>query len=243
MTVRSLYVGYSGLNAMSKNIDVIGNNIANVNTVGYRAGRATFDDVFYQTLYAGVGATGNRGGRNPMQLGTGAQLGSIDKVFTQGATQSTGRLLDLAVNGEGFFVLRNGAGQEFLTRAGNFSLDEEGFIVDPSTGYKLIGRSADENGEIQENAAPGELQLNFNSQSPALQTQNVRAGETRRRVGDPNSDVCTDRSKPLICWVYQPGRNVLGFVNVMSSVLNRLLDISNPPAMSEPHRPFQQGYR
>ncbi|MGI6454269.1 MAG: flagellar hook-basal body complex protein [bacterium] len=233
MTVRSLYVGYSGLNAMSKNIDVIGNNIANVNTVGYRAGRATFDDVFYQTLYAGVGATGNRGGRNPMQLGTGAQLGSIDKVFTQGATQSTGRLLDLAVNGEGFFVLRNGAGQEFLTRAGNFSLDEEGFIVDPSTGYKLIGRSADENGEIQENAAPGELQLNFNSQSPALQTQNVRAGGNfDARVGDPNSDVgvqIAQKTTNLLGLFNQDGTS-LGFVN--GDVIrfeSGYFDISNPP--------------
>ena len=172
-----------------------------------------------------IGRTQSHAARNRC-----TKLGSIES-FLQGATQSTGRLLDLAVNGEGF-VLRNGAGQEFLTRAGNFSLDEEGFIVDPSTGYKLIGRSADENGEIQENAAPGELQLNFNSQSPALQTQNVRAGGNfDARVGDPNSDVgvqIAQKTTNLLGLFNQDGTS-LGFVNGDVIRLNRLLDISNPP--------------
>jgi len=187
MTVRSLFVGYSGLNGMSKNIDVIGNNIANVNTVGFRAGRATFDDVFYQTLFSGVGASESKGGINPRQIGTGVQLGSVDTIFTQGSTQSTGRLLDLAINGEGFFVLRNGSGQEFLTRAGNFSLDDQGFIVDPGSGNRLIGLPGDENGVVQDTVPPTELQVDFERKSFAQQTEEVRAGGNfDASVGQPN---------------------------------------------------------
>ena len=148
MTVRAMFVGLTGLNSMSHNIDVIGNNISNVNTVGFRAGRATFDDIFNQTLFSGVGATGAQGGINPRQVGTGVKMGSVEKIFTQGSSQTTGRLLDLSVNGEGFFVLRDGGGQEFLTRAGNFSLDDSGYIVDPGTGNRLIGRPGDEIGEV-----------------------------------------------------------------------------------------------
>lgn len=190
MTVRSLFVGLTGLNAQSRNIDIIGNNITNVNTVGFRASRAAFDDIFYNTLFAGQGATGNRGGVNPRQIGLGVKLGSVDTIFTQGSTQQTGRLLDLSIEGDGFFVLRNGNGQEFLTRAGNFSIDNEGFVVDPGNGMRLIGRVSDENGEIQDNQAPSELSIDFGRKSLAKQTENIRAGGNfDKRVGDPNENV------------------------------------------------------
>ncbi|MBI1387901.1 MAG: flagellar hook-basal body complex protein [bacterium] len=189
MTVRSLYVGLTGLNAMSHNIDVIGNNITNVNTVGFRASRASFDDIFYTTMFSGAGATGNRGGINPRQTGLGVKLGSIDTIFTQGNTQNTGRLMDMAIQGKGFFVLQNGAGQEFLTRAGNFSIDNQGFIVDPGTGYRLVGRQADENGQLLDTEAPGAMAVDFNRKSLAKQTENVAAaGNFDKRIGDPNED-------------------------------------------------------
>ena len=186
MTVRSLYVGLTGLNAMGRGIDVISNNIANTNTVGFRTGRASFDDIFYETMSAGTGATGTRGGINPQQLGTGVKTGSVETIFTQGSTQTTGRLLDMAINGEGFFVLRNGAGeagQEFLTRAGNFSLDNQGYIVDPGTGYRLIG---------QVSGKDDAMKIDFNQTSKPKQTQNVNAaGNFDSRIGDPNSGVST----------------------------------------------------
>ncbi len=189
MTVRSLFVGLTGLNAQSRNIDVIGNNITNVNTVGFRGSRVAFDDIFYNTLFAGAGATGNRGGINPRQTGLGVKVGSVDTNFTQGSTQTTGRLLDLAIEGRGFFVMRNGSGQDFLSRAGNFSIDNEGFIVDPGTGLRLIGRSSDENGELQTTQAPGELTIDFDRKSLAKQTENIVAsGNFDKRIGDPNED-------------------------------------------------------
>lgn len=190
MTVRSLFVGLTGLNAQSRNIDVIGNNITNVNTVGFRGSRVAFDDIFYNTMFSGAGATGNRGGINPRQTGLGVKVGSVDTIFTQGSTQTTGRLLDMAIEGRGFFVLRNGAGQEFLTRAGNFSIDNEGFIVDPGTGLRLIGRSSDENGQLQTTQAPGELNIDFDRKSLAKQTENVIAsGNFDKRIGDPNENI------------------------------------------------------
>ncbi len=97
MTIRSLFVGLTGLTAMGQGIDVISNNIANINTVGFRAGRASFDDLFYRTISAGVGSTATRGGINPQQLGSGVKLGSIDTIFTQCSSQSTGRLLDMSI--------------------------------------------------------------------------------------------------------------------------------------------------
>jgi len=188
MTVQSIFSGLSGLTAMGHNIDVIGNNIANVNTTGFRASRPTFNDIFYQTLYSGSGSTGSVGGTNPLQIGTGVKLDSVDTIFTQGSSQSTGRLLDLAIYGQGFFVLKNGAGQEFLTRAGNFSLDDQGYLVDPGSGYRLLGRVADSNGVLQSNQAPAEMQIDFNRQSLPKATENARlAGNFNAAVGESSS--------------------------------------------------------
>lgn len=217
MTVRSLFVGLSGLTAMGQNIDVIGNNIANVNTVGFRSSRASFDDIFYQTLYSGTGATATRGGINPREIGTGVKLGSVDKIFTQGSTQSTGRLLDLAINGDGFFVLRDGAGDEksteYLSRAGDFSLDDQGFIVDPGTGYHLIGQTADSNGDLETTKAPGALQIDSNRKSLAQATTKVSAsGNFDASVGD-GTDVSAALSTSNLLGLFDENGEPMGLVN------------------------------
>lgn len=185
MTVRSLFVGLSGLNAMGHSIDVIGNNISNVNTTGFRGSRASFDDIFYQTLFSGVGASGERGGINPQQIGLGAKLGSIDTIFTQGSMQTTGRLLDLAIEGKGFFVTEGRNGQTFLSRAGNFSLDQEGMIVDPGTGYRLMGWNASDEGDLNTGTTAEALAIDFNRTSKAKATENVTAaGNFDARIGE-----------------------------------------------------------
>ncbi len=176
MTVRSIFTGLTGVTAMARGIDVIGNNIANVNTVGYRASRATFDDIYSQTLFAGVGAEGSTGGVNPRQLGTGVSLGSVDLIFTQGNVQTTGRLLDLAIQGDGFFVTRNSSSQEILTRAGNFTLDSAGYIIDPGTGNRLLGRQANSLGQIDNENPINDLKIDFNVSIPAEETTFVNAG-------------------------------------------------------------------
>ncbi len=133
--LRSMYSGISGMKNFQTKLDVIGNNIANVNTYGFKKGRTTFKDLVSQQI-SGAGA-----GTNPKQVGLGSQLASIDTVDTQGSLQTTGRALDLGISGDGYFVVQNGS-QQFLTRAGNFYLtptsDTESKIVN-ADGYELLG--------------------------------------------------------------------------------------------------------
>lgn len=141
--LRSMYAGISGMQNFQTKLDVIGNNIANVNTAGFKKGRVTFQDMMSQTTTGAQGATmdgaGNpmRGGINPIQVGLGSQLGSIDNIHTQGFRQTTNNPLDLALQGDGMFALE-GNGTTYYTRAGNFYLDDEGSVVN-SDGYYLVG--------------------------------------------------------------------------------------------------------
>lgn len=112
-------------------LDVIGNNIANVNTVGFKASRVMFQDVLSQRIAgATIPADGERGGRNPIQVGLGSSVASIDTLHTEGSPQTTGVGTDLYINGDGYFAVQDGAdGPILLTRAGNFTLDALGFLV------------------------------------------------------------------------------------------------------------------
>lgn len=135
--LRSMYSGISGMRNFQTKLDVIGNNISNVNTFGYKKGRVTFKDLMSQTVAGASTPTANRGGTNPGQIGLGATMGAIDTITTQGSLQTTGRQLDLAVNGDGYFTVKNG-NQSLYTRAGNFYLDREGSLV-TAEGYKVQG--------------------------------------------------------------------------------------------------------
>jgi flagellar hook protein FlgE len=130
--LRSMYSGISAMKNFQTKLDVIGNNIANVNTYGFKKGRTIFKDLVSQQI-AGASA-----GVNPKQVGLGAQLAAIDTVHTQGSLQTTGRPLDLAISGDGFFTLKDANGQILYTRAGNFYLDSQGYIVD-ADGRHLLG--------------------------------------------------------------------------------------------------------
>lgn len=140
--MRSLYSGVSGLRNHQTRMDVIGNNIANVNTVGFKRNRVSFQDMLYQNIRgasasgAGVGA----GGTNPAQVGLGVTVGSIDTIHTQGSSQTTGKMSDLMLQGDGFFILSDGAAvpNYYYTRAGNFEFDEQGFLVNPANGYYVM---------------------------------------------------------------------------------------------------------
>jgi flagellar hook protein FlgE len=149
--LRSMYSGIGGMRNFQVKLDVIGNNIANVNTYGFKKGRTTFKDLVSQQIAGASGPTANRGGVNPKQVGLGSQLAAIDTIHTQGSLQTTGRTLDLAISGDGFFVLGNGvlAGPPITvngpvyTRAGNFYLDQNGDIVN-ADGLYLIGEPYDQ---------------------------------------------------------------------------------------------------
>ena len=126
--LRSFYSGISSLRAHQTMLDVTGNNIANVNTTGFKTGRVNFQDTLSQMIEYPSGPQGDIGGTNPAQVGLGVQVGSITNDFGQGSTQSTGRGLDMMINGDGFFVIQAG-NEQLYTRNGAFSLDAQGMLV------------------------------------------------------------------------------------------------------------------
>ena len=132
--LRSMYSGINGMKNFQVKLDVIGNNISNVNTHGFKKGRVVFKDMVSQSIAGASAATENRGGTNPRQVGLGSQLAAIDTIQTQGSLQTTGRTLDLAISGDGFFQVNDGA-TTFYTRAGNFYMDQNGDIVNPDGLY------------------------------------------------------------------------------------------------------------
>jgi len=135
--MRSMYAGVSGLRTHQLRMDVIGNNIANVNTVGYKKSRAVFKDAFYQAIRGGSAPTGARGGTNPQAIGLGVGLASVDIIATPGSAQPTGKNTDLAIDGNGYFILDSG-GERFYTRAGAFDFDVLGNYV-ASGGLRVMG--------------------------------------------------------------------------------------------------------
>ena len=136
--MRSLFAGVSGLQNHQTRMDVIGNNIANVNTYGFKKNRVSFQDIFYQQLQGAARPTETVGGVNPKEVGLGMAVASIDTLHLQGSFQSTGVGTDLAINGTGFFVLDDG-GSQLYTRAGTFALDRDGTLVNPANGMKVQG--------------------------------------------------------------------------------------------------------
>ena len=146
--MRSLFSGVSGLQNHQTRMDVIGNNIANVNTTGFKGNRVNFQDIFYQQLQGAARPTETLGGVNPREVGLGMTVAAIDTVHTQGAFQSTGIGTDLAIQGMGFFILDD-RGTQLYTLAGAFSLDRDGTLVNPANGMKVQGWMAQEIGGRQ----------------------------------------------------------------------------------------------
>ena len=150
--MRSLFSGVAGLKTHQTRMDVIGNNIANVNTTAYKSQSMVFNDLLYQTTQAasGANATTGRGGINPRQIGLGAKTGAISTNITgQGSAQSTNNPWDVMIEGESFFVVSNGS-QNFFTRDGSFTIDGAGNLVMASTGFTVMGWQVDpETGDIR----------------------------------------------------------------------------------------------
>ncbi len=136
--MRSLFSGVSGLQNHQIRMDVIGNNISNVNTIGFKKGRVNFQDMFSQTMQGAARPANELGGVNPKQVGLGMSVASIDTLHLQGSLQTTGKVDDLAINGTGFFVLASGE-KNFYSRAGAFGLDEVGTLVNPANGMRVQG--------------------------------------------------------------------------------------------------------
>lgn len=154
--MRSLYSGVSGLKNHQTRMDVVGNNISNVNTTGFKSSRVTFSDTLSQTLSGASAPTENRGGTNPKQIGLGSATSAIDTLFTDGSVQSTGVNTDLCLSGNGLFIVKDG-NLSYYTRNGNFKFDKEGYYVN-SDGLKVQGWSATTPGDaINTNGQPSEI--------------------------------------------------------------------------------------
>ena len=170
--LRSLFAGVSGLRNHQVRMDVIGNNIANVNTVAFKAGRVTFKEGFAQLLQGASRPPGDQGGINPIQVGLGTQIGSIDQLYTQGNLETTGQATDLAIQGDSLFVVRKGA-QSYYTRSGNFQLDADGRLVSPTNGFVVQGQVY-ENGVLQDGIQ--DIRLPYGQKVEAKPTSEMNLG-------------------------------------------------------------------
>lgn len=135
--IKSMYSAVTGLRNHQTMLDVIGNNIANVNTIGFKSSRVLFSDLFYQTIAEASAPTTDNGGSNPMQIGYGSTVSSIDVLMTRSGYQQTSRTLDLYIAGEGFFVIETGAGQQLYTRVGSLRFNANGDLVDSNNNFVL----------------------------------------------------------------------------------------------------------
>lgn len=132
----SLLTGVSGLVAHQRMLDVVGNNLANINTTAYKVQRSLFSDLLYETISTASDSAGDTGGTNPKQIGSGVRLQQVDREFGQGNLELTGGLFDFAIQGDGLFVLDDGTGVRYA-RAGAFGLDKSNVLVDPSSGFRV----------------------------------------------------------------------------------------------------------
>jgi flagellar hook protein FlgE len=148
-----MFSAISGLKNHQTFMDVVGNNIANVNTTGFKQSRVTFQDILSQTVRGASGPQGGRGGVNPEQVGLGVLISGIDTVQTQGTLQSTGKLTDMAIQGDGYFVMSDGK-QNFFSRDGGFDLGIDGTLLNPSSGLRVMGWQADPVTHLVNSAAP-----------------------------------------------------------------------------------------
>ena len=172
--MRSLWAGVTGLQAHQIAMDVEGNNIANVNTVGFKYSRANFDDLIYQTSRIATGPQNRHGGVNSMQVGLGVQTNSTTRIFKQGSLQTTDKQTDIALQGDGFFMVSPDGGKTtYYTRNGDFSRDSVGNFVD-NGGNIVQGWMRDEvTGEIDPTRPIGDIKIPSGLTVPARATTNI----------------------------------------------------------------------
>lgn len=166
--LRSLYSGISGLRAHQTMLDVTGNNIANVNTVGFKGSSTEFQDTLSQLTQGASGPQAETGGTNPAQIGLGVKVAAVTTNFNQGSAQSTGKATDMMISGDGFFVTSRG-GPQLYTRAGSFSFDAGGRLVSPD-GALLQGWTADAAGAVNTGSPIGDIVLSPTATVPAVAT-------------------------------------------------------------------------
>jgi flagellar hook protein FlgE len=172
--IRSMFSAISGLRNHQTMMDVVGNNISNVNTTGFKTSSVVFQDVLSQTLRGAGQPASAVGGTNPAQVGLGSRVAAVTTNFGQGALQRTGRATDMAIQGDGFFTISM-AGQQLFTRAGAFSVDATGNLVTQDGGF-VQGWQADVNGLINANASPASIRIPVGDLISPVATTTVNMG-------------------------------------------------------------------
>ncbi|WP_328462753.1 flagellar hook protein FlgE [Actinoplanes sp. NBC_00393] len=168
--LRSLYSGISGLNAHQRMIDVTGNNIANVNTTGYKASQVQFNDTLSQMMGAAGSPQEGQAGTNPAQVGLGVRVAGITANFSQGSAQTTGKSGDMMIQGDGFFITRSG-NETLYTRAGSFFFDANGVLA-TSTGEPVQGWTA-KDGVVESSGQPGDIKMPLGATIPPEKTTKI----------------------------------------------------------------------
>ena len=225
--IQSLYDGVSGLRSEQVAMDVTGNNIANVNTTGFKSGRVTFKESMDQLLQGASRPAGEAGGTNPMQIGLGTAVGSIDTVLTQGDLQTTGQITDLALEGTSYFAYSNGKGTSY-SRNGGLQFDSTGKLVCPTNGYALQGMMAASDGTYPVGSTIGDITVPFGQAAPAKPTTEVSFGSNLNSDSEGLGTVThTDRflasagpanagvipnPDPTLTSLFDPNGNSLGIV-------------------------------
>jgi flagellar hook protein FlgE len=194
--MRSLWSGVSGLNAHQVAMDVEANNIANVNTVGFKYSRTNFQNLLSQTVKSATAPQGNLGGKNSLQIGLGTSVSSVETMFKQGSIQNTDKNTDMAINGDGFFVVSSDGGKTYkYTRAGDFTFDANGNFVDPN-GYIIQGWLADPDTHtidtatgVQPISIPPGLTTPANATSKIQIKANLNSGDTIKEMDGTRATV------------------------------------------------------
>ena len=171
--IRSLNTAVSGLKAQQQRIEIVGNNIANVDTTAFKATRAEFSTILSQLQSYGMAPDGFLGGIDPTQVGLGTYLGGTPKDMNQGPIQATGVASDLAINGDGFFILRDASGKEVFTRDGSFSINPANMLHDAATGYVVQGYMADENFQVTPGGTLSDIEIPIGVKTIAKSTSEV----------------------------------------------------------------------
>lgn len=225
--LRSLDSGVSGLRNHQLKIDVIGNNIANVNTIGFKSQRVEFQNLLNQTLSVGTSGEGGRAGTNPQQVGLGVGVGAITTIHTQGALQGTGKSTDLAIQGEGFFMVSDGL-RNYFTRDGSFDFDKSGNFIRPANGLKVMGWTT-ANGTIDTTASPAPIRVARGQNLQPKATGSVRLKGNLR--SDSVDTMLTGVLKSTPRNSTEPGRVVLqhDILNSKNQVIHGTITLTNSP--------------
>lgn len=165
----SFYASLSGLSSTSNSLSIIGNNLSNLNTIGYKSSSGTFQDLFSTAM----GASGTQGNGNPMQIGLGSRMGAINQNFGQGSFSSTSSVTDMAISGEGFFMLKTPDGGSVYSRAGNFTINRNGYLVDPNNNQVLGWNRNTTTNTLTPTGVTAPIQINMGTTSPPAATSTI----------------------------------------------------------------------